>query len=103
MIARIVLHSSELVAGDIGSANMLEYTVMGETVSVASRLEAANKELGTSILMSDATAAMLGPDHPTRGMGRIDVRGLPEPLEVFTVDSEGAVEQTPPTRPVSQG
>ncbi len=90
MIVRIGLHTGELVAGDIGSESMLEYTVMGETVSVASRLEGANKELGTSILMSDATANLLGGIYSPRSLGKIEVRGLSEPLEVFTV---GAPEE----------
>ncbi len=90
MIVRIGLHTGELVAGDIGSESMLEYTVMGETVSVASRLEGANKELGTSILMSDATANLLGSIYRPRSLGKIEVRGLSEPLEVFTV---GAPEE----------
>lgn len=85
MIVRIGLHTGELVAGDIGSESMLEYTVMGETVSVASRLEGANKELGTSILMSAATARMIVPSYSPRSLGNIEVRGLAEPLEVFTV------------------
>ncbi len=86
MFVRIGLHTGELVAGDIGSESMLEYTVMGETVSVASRLEGANKELGTSILMSDATAAMVDGGYRLRSLGEIEVRGRPEPLEVFTVE-----------------
>lgn len=90
MIVRIGLHTGELVAGDIGSESMLEYSVMGETVSVASRLEGANKELGTSILMSDATAKLLGGIYEPRSLGKIEVRGLSEPLEVFTV---GASEE----------
>lgn len=85
MIVRIGLHTGELVAGDIGSVRMLEYTVMGETVSVASRLEGANKELGTSILMSDTTARLIMPIYSPRSLGKIEVRGLAEPLEVFTV------------------
>lgn len=90
MIVRIGLHTGELVAGDIGSESMLEYTVMGETVSVASRLEGANKELGTSILMSETTANLLGSIYSPRSLGKIEVRGLSEPLEVFTV---GAPEE----------
>jgi len=95
MIVRIGLHSGELVAGDIGSENMLEYTVMGETVSVASRLEGANKELGTSILMSRATADMVDAGYELRGMGEIEVRGLSEPLEVVTVGEPPPAEAAP--------
>ena len=85
MFVRIGLHSGELVAGDIGSEQMLEYTVMGETVSVAARLEALNKELGTTILLSDATADLLMGDFVLRPLGEVEVRGRPEPLEVHTV------------------
>jgi len=95
MIVRIGLHSGELVAGDIGSENMLEYTVMGETVSIASRLEGLNKDLGTSILMSADTAHMLDGGFTLQGLGEIEVRGRPEPLEVFTV------EDAPPGAPAA--
>ena len=85
MNVRIGLHSGELVAGDIGSESMLEYTVMGETVSVAARLEGLNKELGTDILLSDATAEMLTGEFELTALGEVEVRGRPEPLEVLTV------------------
>jgi adenylate cyclase len=85
MFVRIGLHSGELVAGDIGSERMLEYTVMGETVSVAARLEGLNKELGTEILLSSATAEMLTGRFELEPLGEVDVRGRPEPLEVLTV------------------
>ncbi|MEA3399975.1 MAG: adenylate/guanylate cyclase domain-containing protein [Armatimonadota bacterium] len=88
MHVRIGLHSGELVAGDIGSENMLEYTVMGDTVSIASRLEALNKELGTQILMSEDTAALLDSATAVRTLGEVEVRGRPEPLEVYTVEAE---------------
>lgn len=85
MFVRIGLHSGELVAGDIGSESMLEYTVMGETVSVAARLEGLNKELGTDILLSDAMAEMLIGEFQLKSLGEVEVRGRPEPLEVLTV------------------
>ncbi len=83
MFVRIGLHSGELVAGDIGSERMLEYTVMGETVSVAARLEGLNKELGTEILLSSATAEMLTNQFELEPLGDVDVRGRPEPLEAL--------------------
>lgn len=86
MFVRIGLHSGELVAGDIGSEDMLEYTVMGETVSVAARLEGLNKELGTEILLSADTAEMLDDRFELRALGEVEVRGRPEPLEVLTVE-----------------
>ncbi len=85
MNVRIGLHSGELVAGDIGSKKMLEYTVMGQTVSLASRIEGANKELGTPILMSHATAKLVGNSCALTSLGQIEIRGVPEPVEVFSV------------------
>ncbi len=89
MFVRIGLHTGELVAGDIGSQDMLEYTVMGDTVSIASRLEGINKELGTVILMSQATAQQAGDSFALQSLGKVEVRGREEPLEVYTVEGVG--------------
>jgi len=90
MFVRVGLHTGELVAGDIGSEDMLEYTVMGDTVSTASRLEGYNKELGTDILMSKATAERVGEGFKLESLGEINVRGRAVPVEVYTV--KGALE-----------
>ena len=65
---------------------MLEYTVIGDTVSTASRLESLNKEYGTGIMISAVTLEAAGEGVPCDRLGVAQIRGRPEPLEVFAVD-----------------
>ncbi len=89
MHVRMGLHTGELVAGDVGSESLLEYTVMGDTVSTASRLEGINKQFGTQILMSAETAQAAGEDMDLVSLGMCEIRGRETPVEVYTV-KEGA-------------
>jgi class 3 adenylate cyclase/CHASE2 domain-containing sensor protein len=83
------IHSGALMAGSIGSASRQEYSVIGETVNLASRLESLNKEFGTEILFSAATRELIGELYPgIVGLGGAHVKGIVEAVEVFTVKSE---------------
>ncbi len=84
-IVRVGVHTGELVAGDIGSEELLEYTVIGDTVSTASRLEELNKQFGTRVMISQATAQAAGPGFELESLGAVEIRGRSEPLEVFAV------------------
>src|SRR6185369_17506742 len=67
---RVGLHSGPAIVGNMGSSLRFDYTALGDTVNLASRLEGANKYYGTPILLSAATAAALGDAVPMRVVDR---------------------------------
>jgi hypothetical protein len=80
---RIGLSTGDAFVGDYGGSAKLDYTCIGDTVNVASRLEGANKSFGTSILVNQATRDLAGDRFAFRAMGRFRVPGRKASLSVF--------------------
>jgi adenylate cyclase len=93
----VAVHTGDVFAGNIGGSARLKYAVVGDPVNVAARLEGLNKELGTTLLITEATRMALGGRVDTRDRGTIGLRGRTEPLHVHEVIGVSA-GQTPRPR-----
>jgi adenylate cyclase len=80
---RLGINSGEALVGNIGSPDRLNYTAIGDTVNIASRLESLNKQYGTSILIGAATAEAVGDQLLLRHLDRVAVYGRQGGLDVY--------------------
>ncbi len=81
------VHSGEATCGVVGAEQRLEYTVIGDTVNLSARLESETKTFGVPILISDATARLLGDRYTARALGEVKVKGKTSATKVFTIDA----------------
>ena len=82
---RMGINTGPAIVGNMGSRARLNYTVGGDTVNLAARLEGANKVYGSEIMIGEATAAGLGDDYAMRCLDNLAVKGKNEPVRVYEV------------------
>lgn len=82
-VTRIGLHRDEVLVGIIGSQEKMNYTIMGDGVNAASRLEGINKEYSTLILVSENVANQVGSDFLFRPLDIIAVKGKKKPMKIY--------------------
>jgi adenylate cyclase len=82
---RFGIHSGEAVVGSVGAVDRLQYTAMGDTINVASRLEGMNKEHGTTILASRAVHDKCHDTILFRPLGGAHAKGREEEIEIYEV------------------
>ncbi len=84
---RFGLHVGEAVVGNVGSAERMNYTALGETVNLAARLEGLNKQLGTQILVSEAMLQAAPADAVVRPVDMVRPKGASRPVRVYELIS----------------
>ncbi len=88
LLTRIGINTGEMVVGNMGTARKMDYTIMGNAVNLAARLEGVNKQYNCWKLISSMTAEELGDEFLLRKLDRVRVVGINEPVRLFELVDE---------------
>jgi class 3 adenylate cyclase len=86
LATRIGISTGPVIGGDIGAGKRMNFTLLGDTVNLAARLEELNKQYGTRILVSQSTRNACGETFNFDSLGSVTVRGRSESVAIFSVD-----------------
>jgi len=96
LLTRIGINTGDMVAGNMGTGKKMNYTIMGNAVNLAARLEGVNKKYGTWIIISDDTLRETDNRFLTRKLDRVRVVGINEPVglhELLELEDVASTEQ----------
>jgi class 3 adenylate cyclase len=86
---RIGISTGNVIGGSVGAGKRVSFTLLGDTVNLAARLEQLNKDYGTRILVSDSTREACGEQFVFANLGTVAVRGRSDAAAIFSVDPNG--------------
>jgi class 3 adenylate cyclase len=86
LATRVGISTGPVIGGSVGAGKRMSFTLLGDTVNLAARLEELNKHHGTRILVSESTRTACAEQFHFEPLGRVPVRGRSEPIAIFSVD-----------------
>ncbi len=93
LLTRIGINTGDMVVGNMGTLQKMDYTMMGNAVNLAARLEGVNKQYGTWILISDSTYRETGELFTVRKLDRVRVVGIDQPVRLYELLDEKELTQ----------
>jgi adenylate cyclase len=91
----VAINTGEVMVGNIGSSRRMDYTVIGDTVNLAARLQDLTKEFGASVLISGSTQERIKHMFQLRDLGSVEVRGRQQHVDLYEVENLSAETDAP--------